>query len=131
AIAGFHTLMTTAPDHFKMILAKPTPDVVQAAASGSANAADAQNYIDKYLILPGILMYAAGQWITNLNYWGCNQYITQRALGANLNTARSGLLFAALLKLIMPLIVMLPGIAAYVLMKQGRLPAMENANMDH
>jgi len=87
--------------------------------------------IDKYLILPGILMYAAGQWIVNLNYWGCNQYITQRALGANLNTARNGLLFAALLKLIMPLIVMLPGIAAYVLMKQGNLPSMEHANMDH
>jgi len=76
-------------------------------------------------------MYAAGQWIVNLNYWGCNQYITQRALGADLTTARTGLLFAALLKLIMPLIVMLPGIAAYVLMKQGNLASMENQNMDH
>jgi SSS family solute:Na+ symporter len=73
-------------------------------------------------------MYAAGQWIVNLNYWGCNQYITQRALGANLSTARNGLLFAALLKLIMPLIVMLPGIAAYVLVKQGNLHPL--AKMD-
>jgi len=73
------------------------------------------------MILPGIAMYAAGQWILNLNYWGCNQYITQRALGADLPTARKGILFAALLKLLMPVIVMLPGIAAYVLHKNGHL----------
>jgi SSS family solute:Na+ symporter len=54
-------------------------------------------------------------WITNLNYWGCNQYITQRALGANLKTARGGILFAAFLKILMPVIVVLPGIATYVL----------------
>jgi SSS family solute:Na+ symporter len=58
-------------------------------------------------------------WIVNLNYWGCNQYITQRALGADLKTARSGILFAAFLKLLMPVIVVLPGIAAYVLHEQG------------
>jgi solute:Na+ symporter, SSS family len=118
AVQGFSTLVHSAPEHFHMIFKKP-------------DALSTQEDINKYLILPGILMYAAGQWIVNLNYWGCNQYITQRALGADLNTARSGLLFAALLKLIMPLIVMLPGIAAYVLMKQGNLPSMENANMDH
>ncbi len=108
AAQGFSTLMKEAPDHFHMILAKP-------------DASSSQEYVDKYLILPGILMYAAGQWIVNLNYWGCNQYITQRALGANLRTARTGILFAALLKLLMPVIVMLPGIAAYVLVKQGHL----------
>lgn len=118
AIHGFSTLMQSAPDHFHMIFKKP-------------GAGSSQEDINKYLILPGILMYAAGQWIVNLNYWGCNQYITQRALGADLNTARTGLLFAALLKMIMPLIVMLPGIAAYVLMKQGHLPSMEKGNMDH
>ncbi len=120
-VAGFHTLMQQAPNHFHMILSKPTPDVIQAAQSNGLNAAQAQNYLDKYLILPGILMYAAGQWIVNLNYWGCNQYITQRALGANLPTARTGILFASFLKLLMPVIVMLPGIAAYVLEKQGQL----------
>lgn len=108
AIAGFKALIKDAPDHFKMILEKPGPN-------------SSQNYIDKYLILPGILMYAAGQWIVNLNYWGCNQYITQRALGADLKTARTGILFAAMLKLMMPIIVMLPGIAAYVLNKNGHL----------
>jgi SSS family solute:Na+ symporter len=109
---GFSIMMKTAPEHFHMIFKKPTADTSQLD-------------INKYLILPGILMYAAGQWIVNLNYWGCNQYITQRALGANLNTARTGLLFAALLKLIMPLIVMLPGIAAFVLVKQGNLHPLQ------
>ena len=66
-------------------------------------------------------MLAAGMWVANLNYWGCNQYITQRALGADLNTARTGILFAAFLKLMMPLLVVLPGIAAYVLHQQGEL----------
>src|SRR5690606_11483365 len=60
-----------------------------------------------------------GLWVVNLSYWGCNQYITQRALGADLNTARNGLLFAAGIKLIMPIIVVLPGIACYVLYKDG------------
>jgi solute:Na+ symporter, SSS family len=113
AIAGFNMLMKDAPDHFKMILEKPGPDAPQ-------------EYIDKYLVLPGITMYFAGQWIVNLNYWGCNQYITQRALGADLTTARTGILFAGFLKLMMPIIVMLPGIAAYVLYKNGHLPQLES-----
>ena len=111
ALAGFQTLMEKAPDHFHMIFPKPGPDAPQ-------------EEISKYLIMPGILMYLAGQWIVNLNYWGCNQYITQRALGADLNTARTGILFASLLKLLMPVIVMLPGIAAYVLYKNGHLPQL-------
>jgi len=111
AIAGFKTLMQQAPDHFHMILQKPT-------------AASSQEDVNKYLILPGIAMYFAGQWIVNLNYWGCNQYITQRALGADLQTARKGILFAGFLKLLMPIIVMLPGIAAYVLHQNGHLPGL-------
>ena len=108
AIAGFNMLLKDAPDHFHMILDKPAPDAPQVE-------------IDKYLILPGISMYFAGQWIVNLNYWGCNQYITQRALGADLQTARNGILFAGFLKLLMPVIVMLPGIAAYVLHRNQSL----------
>ena len=111
AIAGFKTLIQQAPDHFHMILKKPT-------------AASSQEDINKYLILPGIAMYFAGQWIVNLNYWGCNQYITQRALGADLQTARKGILFAGFLKLLMPIIVMLPGIAAYVLHQNGHLEGL-------
>ncbi|UOQ50946.1 sodium:solute symporter family transporter [Hymenobacter cellulosivorans] len=110
ALAGFNALMDKAPDHFHMIFDKPTANTPQVE-------------VDKYLALPGIAMYFAGQWIVNLNYWGCNQYITQRALGADLHTARTGILFAGLLKLMMPVIVMLPGIAAYVLYKNGGLQA--------
>lgn len=111
AIAGFNVLMEQAPEHFKMIIPKPTAE-------------STQNEISKYLTFPGLASYVAGIWIINLNYWGCNQYITQRALGADLHTARTGILFAGLLKLLMPLIVMLPGIAAYVLYKGGHLPQL-------
>lgn len=95
---GFNLLTKEANDHFHMIF-KPDND----------------NYMD----LPGLTVLIGGMWITNLNYWGCNQYITQRALGADLKTARSGILFAAFLKLLMPVIVVLPGIAAYVLHQKG------------
>jgi SSS family solute:Na+ symporter len=111
AIAGFKVLMREAPEHFKMIIPKPT-------------ATSSQLDIDKYLTFPGLMSYLAGIWIINLNYWGCNQYITQRALGADLQTARTGILFAGMLKLLMPLIVMLPGIAAYVLYENGHLPQL-------
>jgi len=107
-VAGFNSLLKDSPEHFRMILDKPGPNAPQSE-------------VNKYLMLPGIAMYFAGQWIVNLNYWGCNQYITQRALGADLQTARTGILFAAFLKLMMPVIVMLPGIAAYVLYKNGGL----------
>ncbi|WP_406826453.1 sodium/sugar symporter [Pedobacter sp. KACC 23697] len=95
---GYSLMTSKASEHFHMIL-KP----------------DNENYID----LPGLSVLIGGMWIVNLNYWGCNQYITQRALGANLETARGGILFAAFLKLLMPIIVVLPGIAAYVLYKDG------------
>jgi SSS family solute:Na+ symporter len=74
---------------------------------------------DHYSDLPGLSVLIGGLWITNLNYWGCNQYITQRALGADLPTARKGILFAAFLKLLMPVIVVLPGIAAFILFKEN------------
>jgi len=96
---GFGLLMSNANDHFHMIFKRSNP-----------------NYLD----LPGLTILIGGMWITNLNYWGCNQYITQRALGASLPTARNGILFAAFLKLLMPAIVVLPGIAAYVLHKDIR-----------
>ncbi|HTJ51655.1 MAG TPA: sodium/solute symporter [Cyclobacteriaceae bacterium] len=117
AIAGFKFLMKDAPEHFHMIINKPTAE-------------SSQLDINKYLVLPGIAMYFAGQWIVNLNYWGCNQYITQRALGANLKTARTGILFAGLIKLMMPVVVMLPGIAAFVLYKNGHLPQLAGGSKD-
>ena len=98
AIDGFQLMTTHANDHFHMIFDKSNP-----------------NYMD----LPGLSVLIGGMLIINLNYWGCNQYITQRALGADLKTARSGILFAAFLKLLMPLIVVIPGIAAFVLYQNG------------
>jgi len=115
AIAGFKALLNEAPQHFKLILDKPK---VTTTTLNMPENLDVQ----KYVVLPGLAMYFAGQWIVNLNYWGCNQYITQRALGADLKTARTGILFAGFLKLFMPVIVMLPGIAAYVLYTKGELP---------
>lgn len=99
---GYGIMVDKASEHFHMILKQ-----------------DNENYLD----LPGLSVLIGGMWIVNLNYWGCNQYITQRALGADLKTARNGLLFAAFLKLLMPIIVVLPGIAAYVLWKDGLFQA--------
>ena len=117
ALAGFNLLLKQAPDHFHLMFTKPTADAPQ-------------EYVNKYLILPAAGMYLAGQWIGNLNYWGCNQYIVQRALGADLHTARTGILFAGFLKLLMPVIVMLPGIVAYVLYKNGHLPQLAGGSKD-
>jgi SSS family solute:Na+ symporter len=99
---GFSLMMSHSNDHFHMILPRESSN---------------------YSALPGLSVLIGGMWITNLSYWGCNQYITQRALGADLKTARSGILFAAFLKLLMPVIVVLPGIAAYVLYKQNMFQA--------
>lgn len=94
---GFNLMTEHAADHFHMILQR-----------------DNASYLD----LPGLTVLLGGMWIANFSYWGCNQYITQRALGADLPTARNGILFAAFLKLLMPVIVVLPGIAVYVLYQQ-------------
>lgn len=98
AWAGLQLLTEKAPSHFHMIFEDSHP---------------------YYKDLPGLSVLIGGMWINNLNYWGCNQYITQRALGADLKTARNGILFAAFLKLLIPVIAVLPGIAAYVLYQQG------------
>ncbi len=98
ALKGFSVLTKEVPDHFHMIFKRDNPH---------------------YLDIPGLTMLLGGLWIVNLNYWGCNQYITQRALGADLPTARNGILFAAFLKMLMPVIVVLPGIAAFFLYQKG------------
>jgi SSS family solute:Na+ symporter len=95
---GLSLLREKAPTHFHMIFSKDHP---------------------YYKDLPGLSVLIGGMWINNLNYWGCNQYIIQRALGADLKTGRNGILFAAFLKLLIPLIAAVPGIAAYVLFKEG------------
>lgn len=94
-VAGWNRLTSTIPDHFHMILQKGDPH---------------------YMDLPGISVLIGGMWIANLSYWGFNQYIIQRALAAkSIGEAQRGVLFAAFLKLLMPLIIVLPGIAAVLL----------------
>ena len=97
-VDGLSLLKSKADDHFHMIFSP------------------GHKY---YYELPGMAILFGGMWINNLNYWGCNQYIVQRALGADLPTARQGILFAAFLKLLIPLICVIPGIAMYVLYSDG------------
>ena len=94
-MGGLQMLVERAPEKFDMILDKANPE---------------------YMNLPGISVLIGGMWIANLYYWGNNQYIIQRALAAkNLREAQNGTAFAALLKVLLPLIVVIPGIAAFVL----------------
>jgi len=95
---GLGVLRKEAPSHFHMIFKKGDP---------------------YYPELPGMSVLIGGMLINNLAYWGCNQYIVQRALGADLKTARKGILFAAFLKLLIPVIAVLPGITMYVLHQNG------------
>ncbi len=94
-LAGFGILTEQVPSHFDMILSPDNPH---------------------YMSLPGLSVLIGGMWIMNFSYWGFNQYIIQRALAAkSIKEAQKGIAFAAYLKLLMPLIVVLPGIAAVVL----------------
>jgi len=120
-IEGFTLLKEKAPEHFHMIFEKGK----YAVHDGQGGMQDPWNQ------LPGLAVLIGGMWIANLSYWGCNQYITQRALGANLPTARKGLLFAAFLKLLMPVIVVLPGIACYVLFKENADPNITSSIVEN
>lgn len=100
-LGGFMRLTTELPEKFDMILER------------TGNAAFDKEHYDK---LPGIAVLIGGMWIANLSYWGFNQYIIQRALAAkSLQEAQKGVVFAAFLKLLMPVIIVLPGIAAVLL----------------
>ena len=99
--AGLGTLMNEIPGHFEMILTPDNPS---------------------YNNLPGIWTLLGGLWVLHFSYWGFNQYIIQRALGAeSLAEAQKGLAFAAALKLLIPIIVVIPGIAALYLAREGQL----------
>ncbi len=94
-LGGFSRLTQEVPGHFDMILSPDNPHYKQ---------------------LPGLAVLIGGMWIANLSYWGFNQYIIQRALAAkSLPEAQKGIVFAAFLKLLMPLVIVVPGIAAVVL----------------
>lgn len=95
ACQGFANLCTQAEDKFHLILDKSHPG---------------------YKDLPGISVIVGGLWVANLYYWGCNQYIIQRALAAkSVKEAQKGMVFAGFIKLLIPLLVVIPGIAAFAL----------------
>ncbi|WP_284124993.1 sodium:solute symporter family transporter [Parerythrobacter aestuarii] len=101
AMAGLGLLMQEMPGHFEMILDESHP---------------------AYGDLPGIWTLLGGLWVLHFSYWGFNQYIIQRALGAeSLPEAQKGLAFAAFLKILVPFIVVIPGIAAVMLAQGGIL----------
>ncbi len=105
-IAGLTELYQKTPERFNMVFA-PTDSYID-RLSGETRSA--------YTLLPGISVLLGGMWIANLYYWGNNQYIIQRALAAtSLREAQKGIVFAAFLKVFMPLVVVIPGIAAFVL----------------
>ncbi|NDD79375.1 MAG: sodium/glucose cotransporter [Flavobacteriia bacterium] len=119
-MGGMATIMDAAPERFAMILDKSSPD---------------------YISLPGIGVLVGGMWIANLYYWGFNQYIIQRTLAAkSLRESQKGILLAAGIKLILPIIVVIPGIAAYVMIHdpailaslgdaaQSNMPSMDQAD---
>jgi len=102
AIAGFMKTLEVAPEKFDMIFSKDSPH---------------------YDLLPGISVLVGGMWIMNLSYWGFNQYIIQRALAAkDAREAQKGIVFAAFLKMLVPVLVVVPGIAAAVLIPDLSAP---------
>ncbi|WP_242085664.1 sodium/sugar symporter [Aestuariivivens sediminis] len=119
-ISGLRTVFEAVPERFEMILDESNPE---------------------YRNLPGLGVLVGGMWVANLYYWGFNQYIIQRTLAAkSLKEAQKGILLAAFLKLVIPLIVVIPGIAAYVMINdpeimarlgviaQENLPSLEQAD---
>ena len=103
---GFDHIYTKAADKFHMILSEDHPE---------------------YANLPGIAVLVGGMWVANTYYWGFNQYIIQRTLAAkSLKEGQKGILFAAFLKLIVPIIVVIPGIIAFVMYTQPEGTAIIN-----
>lgn len=103
-VDGFNHVVDTAGDKFHMIISKDNPE---------------------FKNLPGIAVLIGGLWVANLYYWGFNQYIIQRTLAAkSLKEAQRGIAFAAFLKLIVPLIVVIPGIVAFVMYTESKDPSV-------
>jgi SSS family solute:Na+ symporter len=109
---GFLTLQAEFPEKFDALLSY-VPKEQDPEAYGN------------YVKLPGIWVLIGGMWIAHFYYWGTNQYITQRALGAkSLNEAQNGLMFAGFLKILMPVVVVLPGLIA-VALEGTTIPSLE------
>jgi SSS family solute:Na+ symporter len=115
-IDGMKYVYEKAPERFSMILSKG--EIIK------------PNGGDAWWDLPGLAVLIGGIWVANLYYWGFNQYIIQRTLAAkSLEEGQKGIVFAAFLKLIIPVIVVLPGIIAYV-MNLDDTGALTTASVD-
>ncbi|HIF9180233.1 TPA: sodium/sugar symporter [Photobacterium damselae] len=111
-LGGLSHMIDAAPEHFEMILDQSNP---------------------QYMNLPGIAVLIGGLWVANLYYWGFNQYIIQRTLAAkSVQEAQKGIVFAAYLKLIVPFLVVIPGIATYIITSNPELlSGLGSAAMTH
>ncbi len=99
---GLTHIYHTVPEKFSMILEKG--EIITPGGK------------DAWWDLPGLSVLIGGMWVANLYYWGFNQYIIQRTLAAkSIQESQKGIVFAAFLKLIIPLIVVIPGIIAFVM----------------
>ncbi|MCH7400607.1 sodium/sugar symporter [Belliella kenyensis] len=119
-IAGMANLYEGAREHFVMII--PKGEIMIPDGTGGLK--------DAFQDLPGIAVILGGMWLTNIGYWGFNQYIIQKGLAAkSIEDAKRGLIFAGYLKILIPLLVVIPGIAAWVLINKStpeELSAMLN-----
>ena len=107
-LSGLQNLIEATPDRFHMILDRSH---------------------SQYINLPGVWVLIGGLWVANLYYFGFNQYIIQRTLAAkSLQEAQRGILFAGFLKLIIPFIVVVPGIACFVIVNDPTLLAHFGTN---
>ena len=107
-VSGFIEIYNKADSHFHMIISKGSIFVPDSFGGEK----------DAFLDLPGLAVIFGAMWLTNFGYWGFNQYIIQKGLAAkSLSEAKNGLLFASFLKILIPLLVVIPGITAFVLLK--------------
>ncbi|WP_194973146.1 sodium:solute symporter family transporter [Aquiflexum lacus] len=122
--AGISTIFKSGRDHFSMII--PQGQLMVPDGEGGLK--------DAYQDLPGVAVILGAMWLTNIGYWGFNQYIIQKGLAAkSIKEAKKGLIFAGYLKILIPLLVVIPGIAAHVLINDfspEKLSLMLNVPVD-
>ena len=111
--------------HFNLVVTRQADlyPVVNGVTDAAGNVVQKE---DPFFTNPGIVLIFGALWLTNLGYWGFNQYIIQKGLAAkSLDEAKKGMIFAAFLKILIPFIVCIPGVCAFYIMN-GDGAALEN-----
>ena len=107
-------------EHFSLVVERNSeiyPDI-DGIINSTGEVLKTQPGADPYFDIPGIVVIVGALWLTNLGYWGFNQYIIQKGLAAkSLAEAKKGMIFAAFLKILIPFIVCIPGVCAFYIMK--------------